>query len=326
MRAIVVTEFGGPEVLELREMEPPRPLAGEVLIRPKHISINFADIKARRGGHHTGPHSAGKFPFIPGLDVAGEVEAVGEGVEGLEQGQLVAAATDGGAYAEVVRARQELCFPLGKGTDPRQAAGVVVLMTAYNVLIGKGALQPDETVLVHGAAGAVGTVVLQLARLHGAGQIIAAVGSEEKRETALHYGAHTVVVGRGGDLVGPIREAAPQGLDLILDPVAGEQFESGLGLLAPFGRVVVFGNAGGHGSLSTGPLHSANRSVIGYSSGHYRKDRPDGVRRAAVEMLELLASGEITVPVSRTFPLANAAQAHRYLESRQSIGKLLLEP
>ena len=322
MRAITVSEFGGPEVLELREVDEPQVAAGEVLIRPRYISINFADIKARRGGHHT----TGKLPFTPGLDVAGEVLATGEGVRGFEPGDPVAAATDGGAYAEVVRARQELTFPLAPGTDPRQAAGVVVLMTAYNVLIAKGGLQEGETVLVHGAAGGVGTVVLQLARRFGAGRIIAAVGSEEKREVARSYGAHTVLVGRGAELTGQIREAAPDGIDLILDPVAGEQFEAGIGMLAPFGRVVVFGNAAGHGHLGTGPLHSGNRTVIGYSSGHYRKHRPEGVRQAAEKMLELLATGEITVPVTRTFPLADAAEAHRFLESRQSIGKLLLEP
>lgn len=322
MRAIVVKEPGGPEVLELQETEQPEAAAGEVLIESRYISVNFADVKARRGGGKGGPTR----PFIPGLDVSGEVIAVGPGVTGIEPGQAVAAATEGGAYAEVVRAKDALCYPLPEGADPRQAAAVVVLMTAYNALIVKGGLQAGETVLVHAAAGGVGTVLLQLARLHGAGRVIAAVGSEEKRELALSSRAHTVVVGRGEELLHQIERAAPNGIDLILDSVAGEHFQAGVELLAPFGRVVVFGNAGGKAIVNTALLHTANRAVIGYSSGHYRKNRPAGVRQAALTMLDLLASGEISVPVTRSFPLADAAEAHRLLESRQSTGKLLLEP
>jgi NADPH2:quinone reductase len=322
MRAVVVTELGGPEVLRLQTQPEPEAGPGEVIIRSRYISINFADVKARKGTQH----GARKPPYIPGLDVSGEVIAVGAGVQGLEPGQQVAAATDGGAYAEAVRARQELCYALPAGADPRQAAGVVVLMTAYNVLAVKGRLESGESVLVHGAAGGVGTVALQLARKLGAGRVVAAVGSEEKRQVAESFGAHEVVVGRGAELTARLREVAAGGFDVILDPVAGAEFSAGLELLAPFGRVVVFGNAAGDGSLTTGPLHSANRTVIGYSSGHYRKNRPQGVRQAALAMLDLLAAGEISVPVTRTFPLAEAAEAHRFIESRRSTGKLLLEP
>ena len=318
MRAIVVSRFGGPEVLRLEEVPEPVAGPGEVLIAPSYISVNFADIKARRGGHHT----TGKLPFIPGLDVAGEVVATGEGVTGVETGALVAAATDGGAYAGTVRARSELCFPIPAGTDARQAAGVVVLMTAYNVLLGKGRLLEGESVLVHGAAGGVGSVVLQLARRFGAGRIVGVVGSPEKVDVARANGAHEVVVGRSPAVIAELSGE----FDLILDPVAGEGLEAELDLLAPFGRLVVYGNAGGHGSVSTAPLHSGNRTVIGYSSGHYRKHRPLEVREAAVRMFRLLEAGEVTIPIGRTFPLAQAAEAHRFMESRASTGKLLLEP
>jgi NADPH2:quinone reductase len=322
MRAVVVSELGPPEVLQLRTLPEPEAGPGELLIRPIFVSVNFADVKARLGSYH----GAGKPPFVPGLDAAGEIVAVGAGVRGFEPGQLVAAATEDGSYAEIVRAKEELTYRVPTGVDPREAAGMIVLMTAYNVLIEKGGLERGETVLVHGAAGGVGTVLLQLAKRFGAGRVIGAVGSEEKRELAGRYGADTVVMGRDGELVARLREAAPDGVDLILDPVAGEHFAAGLELLAPFGRVVVYGNAGGHGEFVTGPLHSANRAVIGYSSGHYRKNRPAGVRKAALAMLELLAAGEISVPVSRVFPLEEAAEAHRLIESRRSTGKLLLEP
>lgn len=322
MRAVVVTALGGPEVLAIQELDEPRPGPGEVSISVDYASVNFADIKARRGSYH----GKREPPFIPGLDVAGRIRAVGEGVTGLEAGQEVAAATSGGAYAPVAIASQELCYPIPPGADPKQAAGVIVLMTAYNVLVAKGGLQAGESVLVQGAAGGVGTVLLQLAKLHGAGRVIAAVGSEAKRAVAERYRASDVVVGRGETLVQGLKEVAPDGVDLILDPVAGPHFGETVALLNPFGRVVVYGNAGGDGHFETGPLHSANRTVIGYSSGHLRRNRPETVREAALSMLELLASGQLEVPVSRVLPLEDAAEAHRLIESRETTGKLLLEP
>ena len=321
MRAIVVTELGPPEVLQLREHPEPQAEPGEILLRPRFIGVNYADIKARKGSYH----GAGEPPFVPGLDACGEVVAVGAEVTDFVPGQLVTAATIGGAYAEVVRTVPDLCFAVPEGAEPRQAASLIVLMTAYN-LLAKGGIAEGETVVVHGAAGGLGTVLLQLARLRGAGRVVAVVGSEAKREVAERYGADEVVVGRDEELVPGIRDALPDGADLILDPVAGPHFEAALELLAPFGRVVVYGNASGHGRAGTGPLHSGNRSVIGYSSGHYIKNRPQGIRQASLAMLELLAKGEIEVPVSRVFPLEEAAEAHRSIESRESTGKLLLEP
>lgn len=321
MRAVLVTELGPPDVLQLREQPEPQAEPGEILVAPRFIGINYADIKARKGSYH----GAGEPPFIPGFDACGEVAAVGAEVTDFAPGQLVAAATIGGAYAEMVRTNPELCFAVPADADPRQAASLTVLLTAYG-LLEKGDLSEGETVVIHGAAGGVGTVLLQLAKLRGAGQIVAAVGSEAKREVAKRYGADEVVVGRDEELLPGLRDALPNGADLILDPVAGPHFEARLELLAPFGRVVVYGNTAGHGHVGTGPLHSGNRSVIGYSSGHYIKNRPKGIRKASLAMLELLAEGKIEVPVSRVFPLEEAAEAHRFMESRESIGKLLLEP
>lgn len=321
MRAVVVAELGPPEVLQLREHPEPKVGAGEILVHPRFIGVNYADIKARKGSYH----GAGEPPFVPGLDACGEVVAVGAEVTDFAPGQLVSVATIGGAYAELVRSSPDLCFAVPEGVDPRQAASPIVLMTASN-LLDKGGLSAGETVVVHGAAGGVGTVLLQLAKLRGAGRVVAAVGSEAKREVAERYGADDVVVGRDEELLAGLRDALPNGADLILDPVAGPHFEAELELLAPFGRVVVYGNASGHGNVGTGPLHSSNRTVIGYSSGHYIKNRPRGIRRASLAMLELLAAGKIEVPISRVFPLEEAAEAHRFMESRESTGKLLLEP
>ncbi|MFO7545750.1 MAG: zinc-binding dehydrogenase [Trueperaceae bacterium] len=323
MNVVVATAFGAPDVLRLEQRPEPAPGLGEVTVRTAFASVNFADVKARRGGHHTGT----TVPFVPGLDVAGTVERVGAGVTGLRIGQWVAAATDGGAYAEVVRARAALVFPLTEGVDPRQAAGVVALMTAYNVLLVKGALQPGETVLVQAAAGGVGSLLLQLAKLHGAGHVIGVVGSTAKVETARRLGADDVLVVRDEDLRPHLTRAAPNGIDVALDSAGGDAFVTAFEALRPFGRIVNFGDAGGTpGPVSVSRMHKQNLTVVGYSSGHYRKHRPEGVRLAAERALAHVAAGELQVEVTRTFPLAAAAEAHRLIESRASTGKLLLAP
>lgn len=323
MRVVVATALGEPDVLALDERPVPVPGPGEVTVRTAFASVNFADVKARRGGHHL----EREVPFVPGLDVSGTVEAIGAGVTDLAVGDRVAAAPDGGAYAEVVRARAGLVYPLDAHTDLRQAAGVVALMTAYNVLLLKGALAPGETVLVQAAAGGVGTLLLQLAKLHGAGRVIGVVGSEAKVDVARRFGADEVLVVRDTDLRPPLRRAAPDGVDLVLDSAGGDAFAAALEALRPFGRIVSFGDTGGApGPVPTAGLHKRNQTILGYSSGHYRKHRPAGVRFAATRALEHLAASELCVEVTRVFPLAEAAAAHRLLESRASTGKLLLEP
>lgn len=323
MRAVVAEAFGGPEVLAVVARPVPEPGPGEVTVRTAYASVNFADVKSRRGGHHTGA----KPPFVPGLDVAGTVQAVGPGVSGLHVGQWVAAAADGGAYAEVVRARTALVYPLAEGVDPKQAAGVVALMTAYNVLLGKAALQPGETVLVQAAAGGVGSLLLQLAKLYGAGRVIGVVGSEAKDAVARDFGADEVIVVRNADLRPHLARVAPEGIDVALDTAGGDAFVAALEALRPFGRIVHFGDAGGAPSpVPVAGLHKKNQTIFGYSSGHYRKHRPEGVRKAAERALAHLAAGELKVDVTGVFPLEAAAEAHRRLESRTTTGKLLLEP
>jgi len=323
VRAVVAEAFGGPEVLAVVQRPVPEPGPGEVTVRTAYASVNFADVKARRGG----PAAGAKPPFVPGLDVAGTVQALGPDVTGLRVGQWVAASPDDGAYAEVVRARAALVYPLADGVDPRQAAGVVALMTAYNVLVVKAALQPGETVLVQAAAGGVGSLLLQLAKLYGAGRVIGVVGSEAKDAVARDLGAHEVIVVRNADLRPHLARVAPDGVDVALDTAGGDAFLAALEALRPFGRIVHFGDAGGApGPVPVAGLHKKNQSILGYSSGHYRRHRPEGVRLAAERALAHLAAGELVVDVTGIFPLEAAAEAHRRLESRTTTGKLLLEP
>lgn len=324
MRAVRATALGGPDVLEPHELPLPTLGEGEVLIRTAYASVNFADVKVRRGGHHI----RAEVPYLPGLDVSGTVAAVGEGVEGLRPGQQVAAATDGGSYAEWVKARAVLVYPLPEGaTDLRRVAGIVAMMTAYNVLIVKAGLQPGETVLIHAAAGGVGTLALQLARLHGAGRVIGVVGSEGKAPIAREFGADDVIVSRGDGLARDLAHVAPDGVDVVVDSVGGPYFTAAFENLAPFGRLVNFGNAAGAAPmLDPSSMHGRNQTVVGYSSGSYRRSRPEGVRLAATRMLEHVAAGDLRVPIGAVHPLEGAADAHRALESRASTGKLLLRP
>lgn len=324
MRAVRVTALGGPDVLAATVLPLPKPEAGEVLIRTAYASINFADIKARRGGHHI----RREVPYLPGLDVSGTVAAVGEGVQGLCPGQRVAAATDGGSYAEWVKARAVLTYPLPEGTrDLREVAGVVALMTAYNVLVVKAGLDRGETVLVYAAAGGVGSLVLQLARLRSAGRIIGVVGSTAKVPPAREFGADEVIVSRGDDLSERLSTIAPDGVDVVIDSLGGRYFSAGFAHLAPYGRLVNLGDAAGAPpSLDPSSLHTGNLAVIGYSSGSYRRSRPEGVRLAATRMLEHLAAGDLRVPIGAVHPLEAAADAHRLIESRASTGKILLRP
>lgn len=322
MRAVQAVELGGPDVLQEASVPVPEIGAGEVLIRNAYASVNFADIKARRGGHHL----ERKVPYVPGLDVSGTVHAVGAGVTRLEPGQRVAAATDGGSYAEFSKARAELTYALPDGdVDLQQAAGIVAMMTAFNVLIVKADMQPGETVLIHAAAGGVGTLLLQLARLYGAGRVLGVVGSEAKIATALEYGADDVIVTRGGDFADLLDDVAPDGLDVVMDSVGGPYFAAAFPRLATYGRIVNFGNAAGDPpSVEVSSMHKENLAIYGYSSGTYRKSRPAGVQRAANRMLEHLAAGEITVEIGGVYDLADAADAHRAIESRTTTGKLLL--
>lgn len=323
MRAVQVEELGGPE--GLRPVELPVPVAGpgEVLIRTAFVGVNYADVKARRGGHHI----ARPVPYLPGLDVSGVVVAVGDGVEDLHPGQRVAAATDGGAYAEYVRARASLTWALPDPTvDLREVAGVVALMTAYNVLIVRADLQPGESVLVHAAAGGVGTLLLQLARHVGAGRIIGVVGSESKVAVAEANGADTVIVSRGEGYGARLDQVLPDGVDVVMDSAGGSMFSDAFARLATFGRLVNFGTASGAPApVDPSHMHKKNLTLFGYSSGTFRKSRPAGVQLAARTMLELHASGAIQVPIGDVLPLERAADAHRALESRTSTGRLLLE-
>jgi NADPH2:quinone reductase len=325
MKAVVLPRYGGPEVLSYEDVPDPVPGEGEVLVRVAAASVNFADAKLRVGAYHQGASP----PTIPGLDVAGTVAAVGPGVAGIAVGDRVAAGLSGGGYAELVVAKQSLVWRLPESvSDETGAAFPVAGITAWNVLALAGRLAPGESVLVHSAAGGVGSTAAQLARHLGASLVIGTVGDRAKVAAARDAGCDEVIVREEDDFAARVNElTAGAGADVILDSVAGETLTRGLGCLAPFGRLVAYGISSGEpGQALSSDLHPVNRSVVGYSSGHYRRYRPDALRPAADAVLGLLAEGRLRLVVGHRFPLAEAAQAHALIESRASIGKIILVP
>ncbi|WP_028805056.1 quinone oxidoreductase family protein [Streptomyces sp. 142MFCol3.1] len=320
MRAVEFEEYGGPEVLRVVETQVPEPGPGQVSVDVAYTGVNFADLKARSEGYRVPG-----LPFVPGLEVSGRIRAVGAGVEGLTVGQEVAALTEGGAYAEVTVADAVTVFPLPAGVDLRTGATLpTVLPTAYALLHTVGRLQPAETVLVQGAAGGVGTVLGQLAKAAGAGTVYGVVSAAAKAEYAAEQGYDEVFVGSFTDEVRAATDG--RGVDLALDPVGGDTLRGSLASLAPFGRLVSYGNAGGAEPWTVGQpeLYPTGLSVAGFSILGLARTAPAALREIAQKAFRTVVDGSVSLPVTAEFPLKDAPEAHRLMGSRTSTGKLLL--
>jgi NADPH:quinone reductase len=321
MRAVEFREYDAPEVLTVVEAETPDPGPGQVTIDAAWVGVNFADLKARAEGYRVQA-----LPFRPGLEVSGRIQAVGEGVEDLYPGQEVAALVDSGAYAEVVVADAVTVFPLPEGVDLRTAATLpTVLPTAHALIHEVGRLRSGESVLVHGAAGGIGTVAGQLARAAGAGAVYGVISSAAKAEHALKYGYDEVFT--ADSFPEEVRRATDgSGVDLVLDPVGGESLRRGVGTLAAFGRLVSFGNASGAEPWHVGQaeLYAQGRSVGGFSILALSQTAPQALRALAERAFRKVTDGTVILPVTAEFALSEAADAHRLMGGRTSTGKLLL--
>ncbi|GKQ41455.1 zinc-binding dehydrogenase [Streptomyces sp. A012304] len=321
MRAVEFREYGDPEVLTLVRAEVPEPGPGQVTIDAAYAGVNFADLKARAEGYRVA-----SLPYRPGLEVSGRIRAVGEGVEGLRAGQEVAALVDSGAYAEVVVAETATVFPLPAGLDLRTAATLpTVLPTAHALLHEVGGLRAGESVLVHGAAGGIGTVAGQLARAAGAGAVYGVVSTTAKAGHALKHGYDEVFT--TDTFADDVRRATDgRGVDLVLDPVGGDTLRRGLDVLAVFGRLVSFGNASGAQPWQVGQpeLYAQGRAVGGFSVLALAQTAPQALRSLAERAFRRVTDGTVTLPVTAEFPLSEAAEAHRLMGGRTSTGKLLL--
>ena len=324
MKAIVISEFGGPEVLKSVNVDIPAIHSNQVLIRVEATSVNFADIQTRQGKFH----GAGKPPIIPGLDAAGIIEAVGSEVESLKVGQRVIAFPKNGSYAEYIAADENLTFVIPENVDfYTAAASPIVSFTAYKLLADVARIEPGEQVLIHAAAGGIGTTAIQLAKILGAGCVIGTVGSESKVSIAMEAGADHVICNESEDFVDKVNELTNgKGVDVILDSISGKVGEKSLDCLAMYGRLVNFGNASGeYGQFITKDLHASCRAVLGFSLGTTRNHRPELLRGTAERIMSYLAEGRLNMKIGKRFKIEEVAEAHRFVENRRSTGKVLLE-
>ncbi|GIO25524.1 quinone oxidoreductase family protein [Ornithinibacillus bavariensis] len=320
MKAVVLEAFGGPEVLQYLEIPMPEPNAGEVLIKTWKTSVNFADIKNRNG-----KKSKGNFPLILGIDLVGIVEKVGPDVKNIKKGQRVIAFPHSGSYAEFAIANEQLVFPIPDNMDTDiAAASPIVSFLSYMLFQNVGRISKGETVLVHSAAGGVGTTAIQIAKLLGASKVIGTVGSEARKKTAFEAGADEVFTYE--DFTSNVLDVTNgNGVDLILDSVSGKVTEKSMDCLAEYGRLVHFGNSSGElGTFKTNEIHSSCRSVLGFSLGNTRKKRPYLLNEVADQVIRFLVSGELHIIIGDEFPLHKVAEAHRLIENRQHSGKILL--
>ncbi|MEH7458966.1 quinone oxidoreductase [Bacillus sp. JJ1127] len=322
MKAIIVTAFGGPETMKYTEIDMPTFNEKQVLIRVIATSVNFADIKSRYG-----KKGNGKLPFIPGIDAAGIVEQVGSDVKNIRVGQRVIAFPLTGSYAEYVVANENLTFVLPDEIDFTTAAACpIVSFTSYNLLANVARLQQGESVLIHAAAGGIGTTAIQLAKLLGAEKIIGTVGSEAKKKIALEAGADHVICYQDEDFSEKVNElTGSKGADVILDSISGTVSEKSLECLAYYGRLVHFGNTSGEiGTFRTKDLHASCRSILGFSFGTTRKKRPQLLCHTADQVFHYLRDGSLQIEIGKRFTLQDAGKAHEWVESRQSVGKVIL--
>jgi NADPH:quinone reductase len=335
MKAIQMTEQGGPEVLRLADLPDPQPGPGQVLIRVSAAAVNFSDIMRRRGDVYPVPTPS---PFVPGAEVAGTVEAVGDGVTGLPAGTRVfgtVGADGSGGYAELALAYAAAVIPIPAGLDPDAAAGIVVSGLAATVILADAAkVAEGETVFVPAAAGGVGSYAVQIARLLGAGTVIAAAGTEAKREAALALGAdHAVDYTAAGWADQVLALTGGRGVDVALEMSGPDRLAQTLGILGPFARLVVYGAVTGSiegfapsalAALLYDP--ALGQSLIGFNLGAWFQYRPQVADALLGRLVGWIADGKLATPAVHALPLADAEKAHRLLETGASSGKLVLKP
>ncbi len=321
MKAIRINETGGPEVMHLEEIETPTPGEGEVLLKVAAAGVNYADLAQRQGAYLTRTRT----PMTLGVEVAGTVAALGPGVSIPAEGSRVIAFVDGG-YAEYAVAPATTVIPIPPNFDFTQAAAFPVQgLTAYQLLRESARIQPGESVLVHAAAGGVGTLAVQLAKLMGAGIVVGTASNSSKLDLIHRLGADIAINYTEAGWVEQVKNAAKgQGADIILEMVGGEIAEQSLQCLAPFGRMVVYGAASGKIVQFSGiQLMYKNQAIIGYWLTSQMR-RADRIAMAAMELMQFLASGKLQIIVGQTFPLAEAAQAHQTIAERKTMGKVVL--
>ena len=321
MRAVQIEEFGGPEVLRLTDLPAPEVGEGQVLIRVEHAGVNFADTHQTRNDYL----SPTELPLVPGAEVAGVVEAE---AEGFRKGERVVAMCGNGGYAEYAAVPAATTFDIPAGVEDGAALALLVQgLTAWHLLRTSAKLAAGESVVVHAAAGGVGSLAVQLARVFGAGRVVATASTEEKQELARELGADACVDTGADDLAGALREAnAGKRVDVVLEMAGGRTFEQSRRALAPFGRLVTYGMASRERAKVTNvELMQGSQAVVGFWLVHCLREE-SMTREPLRELFDLLARGDIRPVVGKTYPLSEARRAHEELAGRRTSGKLLLDP
>jgi NADPH:quinone reductase len=322
MRAIRLSKTGGPEVLELVEVETPQPRPGQILVRQQAVGINFIDTYQRSGLYPI------KLPSGLGSEAAGVVEALGEGVTRFKVGDLVAYAGTPGAYADANIVAADRAVKVPAGIDARTAAAALLKGMTVEFLIRRlHRVEAGETILVHAAAGGVGQIMVQWAKALGA-VVIATVGSEQKASRGRELGADHVILYRDEDVAAKVRQITDgKGVPVAYDSVGKDTFEGTLKSLARRGLFVSFGNASGPAPpvegrqlMLNGSLFFTRPTMIDYQATTEELDA------SAAAVFEMIGSGKVKIEIGQTFPLAEARKAHEALESRATIGASLLIP
>ncbi|WP_433270581.1 quinone oxidoreductase family protein [Actinosynnema sp. CS-041913] len=316
MRAIQITEFGGPEVLA--EVELPDPVAGpgELLVEVSRAGLNYADTHQAENSYL----AKMQLPMVPGGEVAGRTP----------DGRRVVALTDSGGYAQKAVVSEATAFDLPDGVDDLTALSMVVQgATAWLLLRRSTHLEPGESVVVHAAAGGVGSIAVQLAKKWGAGRVIATASSEEKRRLALELGADVAVDSTAEDMTGALREAnGGRRVDIVLDMTGGRVTDQSVAALAPFGRLAFYGMASRERPtpVDPGALLTHSTAIAGMWLPHAFKLPGRVVHRAMAELFELVGAGELRAVAGGEYGLSEVRRAHEDLRSRRTTGKLVLDP
>jgi NADPH2:quinone reductase len=314
MRAVQISEFGGPEVLELVDLPRPEPGGGEVLVEVARAGVNFADTHTRENSY------VAKFelPLVPGGEVAGSADGR----------RVVAMLAGTGGYAEYAAAPEATTFPIPEGLEDGAALALLVQgLTAWHLYRTSARLREGESVVVHAAAGGVGNLAVQLAKPFGAGRVIATASSEEKRRLALELGADAAIDPNADDLNGALREAnGGRKVDVVLEMAGGRVFDESLRALAAFGRLVVYGVASREqNEVLSGRLMAKSQSVVGFYLGHC-VGRRELIEEPLADLFERAARGELRPQIGKTYGLSEARHAHEDMQARRTTGKLLLDP
>lgn len=336
LRAAVIPKAGPPEVFRIDERPVPEPGPGEVLIRVSAAGVNFADVLGRMGLYPDAP----KLPFVPGYEVCGRIERTGPAVTSLSHGDRVVAITAFNGYSDFVVVPAWRALPAPRNLSDAEAAGIpVVYLTAAIALYKMANVAAGETVLIHNAGGGVGIAAAQLACLRRARLI--GTASASKHGALQQFGFEHLIDYRTADVAAEVRRiTGGRGVDVVLDPIGGSSFGESYSLLAPLGRLVMFGAssiapARARSLLTIAKtlwnmprfkpfsLMNRNRGVFGLNAGHLW-DARDQLAPIMQTLLHEFESGRLKPVIARTFPLAGVAEAHQYLQSRQNIGKVVL--